>query len=81
MGRRYGFLGLNGSGKSTVLHAIANRELPIPDSIDLFLLSREMPPTEKTALRCVIDVDTERLQLEQEAEKLAVATDDESHSR
>jgi len=81
MGRRYGFLGLNGSGKSTVLHAIANRELPIPLGIDLFLLSREMPPTEKTALRCVIDVDTERLKLEQEAERLAVATDDESHHR
>lgn len=81
MGRRYGLLGLNGSGKSTVLHAIANRELPIPSHTDLFLLSREMPPTDKTALRCVIDVDTERLALEKEAEWLAVQEDDDAHMK
>jgi ATP-binding cassette subfamily F protein 2 len=30
MGRRYGILGLNGCGKSTVLSAISRREIPIP---------------------------------------------------
>jgi hypothetical protein len=30
MGRRYGILGLNGCGKSTVLSAISHREIPIP---------------------------------------------------
>jgi ATP-binding cassette subfamily F protein 2 len=80
-GRRYGFLGLNGCGKSTVLHAIANRELPIPAHTDLFLLSREMPPTDKSAIRCVIDVDTERLALEKEAEWLAVQENDDAHMK
>ncbi|KAK6029661.1 ABC transporter, ATP-binding protein [Ostertagia ostertagi] len=39
-GRRYGLIGLNGSGKSTIMHAIVNRELPIPDSVDMYLRAR-----------------------------------------
>ena len=34
-----------------------------------------MPPTDKTALECVIEVDTERLRLEKEAEMLAAKDD------
>lgn len=39
MGRRYGLLGANGSGKSTFLEALAAREVPIPEHIDIFLLN------------------------------------------
>ncbi len=48
MGRRYGLIGQNGSGKSSILQAIFYGELPIPDHIDMFLVSREMPASEKT---------------------------------
>lgn len=34
-GRRYGLLGANGSGKSTFLHCLANREVPIPMHTDV----------------------------------------------
>lgn len=34
-----------------------------------------MPPTDKNALQCVIEVDTERLRLEKEAEMLAAKGD------
>ncbi|XP_014783204.1 ATP-binding cassette sub-family F member 2 [Octopus bimaculoides] len=81
VGRRYGIIGLNGCGKTSLLSAIQLREFPIPKHIDTFLLCREMPPSDKTALQCVIEVDTERLRLEKEAETLAAADDLESHDR
>lgn len=37
-GRRYGLLGENGCGKSTFLKALATREYPIPEPIDIYLL-------------------------------------------
>eukprot|EP00472_Partenskyella_glossopodia_P007239 CAMPEP_0197527564 /NCGR_PEP_ID=MMETSP1318-20131121/22140_1 /TAXON_ID=552666 /ORGANISM="Partenskyella glossopodia, Strain RCC365" /LENGTH=598 /DNA_ID=CAMNT_0043082287 /DNA_START=97 /DNA_END=1893 /DNA_ORIENTATION=+ len=54
IGRRYGLIGRNGSGKSEFLKCIANREVPIPDWVDLFLLSEEQKPSEKTAMEIVI---------------------------
>uniref|UniRef100_A0A8D2JBA2 ABC transporter domain-containing protein n=1 Tax=Varanus komodoensis TaxID=61221 RepID=A0A8D2JBA2_VARKO len=70
-GRRYGLIGLNGTGKSMLLSAIGKREVPIPEHIDIYHLTREMPPSEKTPLQCVMEVDTERAMLEREAERLA----------
>jgi ATP-binding cassette subfamily F protein 2 len=78
MGRRYGMLGLNGSGKSTILAAISNRDIPIPPHIDIFHLSREIPATDKTALEAVLDADQELIQLEKEADKLVDCDDLES---
>ncbi|XP_060949694.1 ATP-binding cassette, sub-family F, member 2b [Limanda limanda] len=69
-GRRYGLLGLNGTGKSMLLSAIGLREIPIPEHIDIYHLTREMPPSEKTALECVMEVDDQRIMLEKEAERL-----------
>ncbi|XP_077158746.1 ATP-binding cassette sub-family F member 2 isoform X2 [Paroedura picta] len=70
-GRRYGLIGLNGTGKSMLLSAIGKREVPIPEHIDIYHLTREMPSSEKTPLQCVMEVDTERAMLEREAERLA----------
>jgi len=52
-GRKYGLIGQNGSGKSTILAAIAAREVPIPEAIDLWFLDREADPSEQTALEAV----------------------------
>uniref|UniRef100_A0A7N8XCN0 ATP-binding cassette sub-family F member 2 n=1 Tax=Mastacembelus armatus TaxID=205130 RepID=A0A7N8XCN0_9TELE len=70
-GRRYGLIGLNGTGKSMLLSAIGHREIPIPEHIDIYHLTREMAPSDKTALQCVMEVDEERIMLEKEAERLA----------
>uniref|UniRef100_A0A3B3B738 ATP-binding cassette, sub-family F (GCN20), member 2b n=1 Tax=Oryzias melastigma TaxID=30732 RepID=A0A3B3B738_ORYME len=70
-GRRYGLIGLNGTGKSMLLSAIGNREVPIPEHIDIYHLTREMAPSDKTALQCVMEVDEQRIMLEKEAERLA----------
>lgn len=66
-GRRYGLIGFNGSGKSTFLQALAAREVPIPDHIDISLLHREAAPSEKSALEVVIEeAEKEVTRLEKE---------------
>jgi len=80
-GHRYGLIGLNGSGKSTILQAIYHREMPIPDHIDMYLLSREMVASEETALKAVCNVDEERIRLEKLAEELVVSDDEEAHDK
>jgi ATP-binding cassette subfamily F protein 2 len=80
-GRRYGLIGLNGSGKSSMLSAIANKEIPIPDHIDVFHLSREIAATNKTALEAVLEVDAEVTELEAEAERISLNDDTESQDR
>jgi ATP-binding cassette subfamily F protein 2 len=74
-GRRYGLLGLNGCGKSTLLTAIGLREVPIPEHMDIYHLTREIDATDMTSLQAVMNVDSERLLLEKEAEKLSQQDD------
>ncbi|KOX73379.1 ATP-binding cassette sub-family F member 2 [Melipona quadrifasciata] len=80
-GRRYGLLGLNGSGKSTLLAVLGNREVPIPDQIDIFHLTREMPASNKTALECVMEVDEERIRLEKLAEELVECEEEDAQEQ
>ncbi|XP_037814807.1 ATP-binding cassette sub-family F member 2 [Lucilia sericata] len=75
-GRRYGVIGLNGCGKSSLLAVLGNREVPIPEHMDIFYLSREIPASTKSALECVMEVDEERIKLEKLAEELAMSEDD-----
>ncbi|KAK8683619.1 hypothetical protein V6N13_039673 [Hibiscus sabdariffa] len=74
-GRRYGLLGLNGCGKSTLLTAIGLRELPIPEHMDIYHLTREIEASDMSALEAVISCDEERLKLEKEAEMLSAQDD------
>ncbi|KAL4611512.1 hypothetical protein ACB092_08G129200 [Castanea dentata] len=74
-GRRYGLLGLNGCGKSTLLTAIGCRELPIPEHMDIYHLSREIEASDLSSLEAVMECDEERLKLEREAETLAAQDD------
>ena len=48
------------SGKSTLLDALGDRDLPIPQHMDIFHLTEEMPASDKTPLQCVMEVDAER---------------------
>ena len=50
-GRRYGLLGMNGCGKSNLLAALANREVPVPAHVDIYHLREEAEPSERTALQ------------------------------
>lgn len=71
MGRRYGLLGENGCGKSTILKAIAAREYPIPEHVDIYLLNEGAPPSELGALEWVVtEAENELKRLDDLAEKL-----------
>jgi ATP-binding cassette subfamily F protein 2 len=70
-GRRYGLLGENGCGKSTLLKAIAAREYPIPEHVDIYLLNEGAPPSDLGALEWVVrEAENEMARLDRLAEKL-----------
>ncbi|ROT35572.1 hypothetical protein SODALDRAFT_337520 [Sodiomyces alkalinus F11] len=70
-GRRYGLLGENGCGKSTFLKAIAAREFPIPEHVDIYLLNEGAPPTDLGALEWVVkEAEREMDRLDQLAERI-----------
>ncbi|KAK5121882.1 ABC transporter ATP-binding protein arb1 [Meristemomyces frigidus] len=70
-GRRYGLLGENGCGKSTLLKAIAKREFPFPDHIDIYLLNEGAEPSNDGALMWVVkQAEAELKRLEDLAEKI-----------
>ena len=71
IGRRYGLIGSNGSGKSAFLKCLAEREVPIPNHIDIFLLEEEVAAEEKTPTEVVIyEVQAEMKRLEAESERI-----------
>lgn len=70
-GRRYGLLGENGCGKSTMLKAIAAREFPIPEHVDIYLLNEGAPPSDFGALEWVVrEAENEMDRLDKLAEDL-----------
>jgi len=55
-----------------MLKCLANREVPIPDHIDIFLLEEEAPKSDLTALEMILQDARKKVQaLEAEAEKLS----------
>jgi ATP-binding cassette subfamily F protein 3 len=48
-GRRYGLVGQNGIGKSTLLRALSRRELAIPTHISILHVEQEVSPTTHVA--------------------------------
>ncbi|KAG6918702.1 hypothetical protein DXG01_012520 [Tephrocybe rancida] len=59
-GRRYGLIGRNGVGKSTLLRHIAMREVPIPAHISILFVEQEIVGDDTTALESVLKADVWR---------------------
>lgn len=59
-GRRYGLVGRNGVGKSTLLRHIAMREVPIPPHITILFVEQEIVGDDTTALDSVLKADVWR---------------------
>ena len=65
-GKRYGMLGPNGKGKSTILNHIAKRLFPISKDLDLLLVEQEVEPSSKSVLEVVLDANEKKRKLETE---------------
>lgn len=69
-GRRYGLVGQNGIGKSTLLKALSRRELNIPKHITVLHVEQEIRGDDTPALQTVLDADVWRKSLLQEEAKI-----------
>lgn len=69
-GRRYGLVGQNGIGKSTLLRALSRRELNIPKHITILHVEQEIRGDDTSALQSVLDADVWRKNLLQEEVKI-----------
>ena len=80
-GRRYGLIGPNGCGKSTLMHAIgygSNEDIKkaIPPNTDILLVEQEVAASDEiTALQMVVLADTKRTALLDEARVLERLSD------
>eukprot|EP00873_Tetraselmis_striata_P032941 jgi/Tetstr1/453205/TSEL_040222.t1 len=74
IGRRYGLIGQNGSGKTNFLECLALREVPIPNHMDLYHLHEEAEPSDMSALDAVVDYIREELKKLEELEEQIMET-------
>ncbi|TEY35523.1 hypothetical protein BOTCAL_0584g00040 [Botryotinia calthae] len=70
-GRRYGLVGQNGIGKSTLLRALARRELAVPTHISILHVEQEISGDDTPALQAVLDADVWRKHLLAEQIKIS----------
>lgn len=59
-GHRYGLVGHNGVGKSTLLRALSRREVPIPTHISILHVEQEISGDDTSAIQAVLDADVWR---------------------
>lgn len=69
-GRRYGLVGQNGIGKSTLLRALSRREVAIPNHISILHVEQEIHGDDTPALQAVLDADVWRKHLLAEQDKI-----------
>ncbi|KAF2995868.1 hypothetical protein E8E13_003894 [Curvularia kusanoi] len=75
-GRRYGLVGQNGIGKSTLLRALARREVSIPTHISILHVEQEITGDDTPALQAVLDADVWRKHLLKEQDKITQELND-----
>ncbi|ODA82301.1 hypothetical protein RJ55_00808 [Drechmeria coniospora] len=69
-GHRYGLVGNNGIGKSTLLRALSRREVAIPTHISILHVEQEITGDDTPALQAVLDADVWRKVLLKEQDEL-----------
>ena len=56
-GEHYGLIGKNGIGKTSLLNAIINRQLKIPDRLDMIYVKQEEPESDTVVLDALLSSD------------------------
>ncbi|KAE9554907.1 hypothetical protein FO519_001872 [Halicephalobus sp. NKZ332] len=82
-GRRYGLVGRNGLGKTTLLKMISCGQLKIPSNITMLSVEQEVEGDDTSVIDSVLECDTKRTALLEEEQRLkdgidsSTTTDDE----
>jgi len=79
-GRKYGLIGRNGMGKTTLLRHIASREIGIDNNLAILHVEQEVTGNEITVLECVLLADVERDSLLKEEARLNALPDNEKNT-
>lgn len=74
-GRRYGLVGPNGMGKTTLLSHIAGRKLAIPPNIDVLICEQEVKADATPAFLAVLNADKKRLALLKKEKELVAESE------
>ncbi|XP_050359393.1 ATP-binding cassette sub-family F member 1 [Nymphalis io] len=69
-GRRYGLVGPNGHGKTTLLRHLAQRAFPLPPHIDILLCEQEVTASDLSAVDTLLESDVKRTELLNECKDL-----------
>ena len=77
-GKKYGLIGANGMGKTTLLNSLNSRLYPIDRNIDIFLVEQEIYATDKSVLQCVLDSNLELNKLKKRIIQLDSSIDDDN---
>ncbi|GBP14120.1 ATP-binding cassette sub-family F member 3 [Eumeta japonica] len=72
-GRRYGLVGRNGLGKTTLLRMISSKQLKIPSHISILHVEQEVVGDNTLALQSVLECDTIRENLLKREKEITVA--------
>nr|CDS23258.1 ATP binding cassette sub family F [Echinococcus granulosus] len=81
-GHRYGLIGRNGCGKTTLLRALANGDLRLPPGLTVLHVEQEVAGDNTPAIESVLQADTQRANLLAELAKLRAGKEtDETFSR
>ncbi|GBG86757.1 hypothetical protein CBR_g42041 [Chara braunii] len=80
-GRRYGLVGPNGKGKTTLLKLLSRRQIPVPRNIDVLLVEQEVTGDDRSALQAVVAADLELASLREEEKRLQALSLEESAER
>jgi ATP-binding cassette subfamily F protein 1 len=74
-GKRYGLVGPNGRGKSTLLKMIASKDMLLPPRVDFLYVEQEVVADSTSAVDAVLKADKKRWNLLEEEKKLTKAVD------
>lgn len=80
-GRRYGLVGPNGMGKSTLLKLLAWRQVPVPKNIDVLLVEQEIVGDDRSATEAVVAANEELTALRAEQVKLEASDDPDDNEK